>query len=92
MKGGKTGGRKKGTPNRMTYEIRESFKKFVSDEFETFVKDWRSIKDPKDKTEIFIKACKFVIPALQSVSLSSEGSRDKSIEEQLRKLAEAPEN
>jgi hypothetical protein len=92
MKGEKTGGRKAGTPNKVTMQVRAFFREFVADNFETFQSEWDQIEDPKDKADIFIKACKFVIPALQSVSITSEDGQDKSIEEYLSKMASTAEN
>ena len=83
----KSGGRKKGTPNRVTGEVRACFRDFVAENFDAFRAEWQQIEDPKDKAEVFIKACKFVIPALQSVSLTSEDCQDKSIEEYLGRMA-----
>ena len=55
--------------------------------FAGFTQAWLSIEDPKDQADIYIKAAKFVIPALQSVDVSGSLKTDKSIEQQLLELS-----
>lgn len=86
MKGKKTGGRQKGVQNKVTSDVRQKFQEFIEGNFNTFSKDWKRIKDPKDKVKLYIDAAKFVIPALQSIDLDANVSNDKSIEEKLLEL------
>ena len=84
----KTGGRQKGTPNKITTDIRQRYRDFIVENFEAFESAWREVEDPKDKADLYIKASKFVVPALQSVDMNASMDKDKSIEAELEKLAE----
>ena len=86
-RGFKTGGRKAGTPNKTTGELRKMMEGFVVGNFADFTQAWLSIEDPKDRADIYIKTAKFVIPALQSVDVSGRRKTDKSIEQQLLELS-----
>ena len=86
-RGIKTGGRKPGVPNKIIGELRKMMEKFVVGNFAGFTQAWLSIEDPKDQADIYIKAAKFVIPALQSVDVSGSLKTDKSIEQQLLELS-----
>ena len=86
-RGIKTGGRKPGVPNKIIGELRKMMEEFVVGNFAGFTQAWLSIEDPKDQADIYIKAAKFVIPALQSVDVSGSLKTDKSIEQQLLELS-----
>ena len=86
-RGFKTGGRKAGTPNKTTGELRKMMEGFVVGNFADFTQAWLNIEDPKDRADIYIKTAKFVIPALQSVDVSGSLKTDKSIEQQLLELS-----
>ena len=86
-RGIKTGGRKPGVPNKIIGELRKMMEEFVVGNFAGFTQAWLSIEDPKDQADIYIKAAKFVIPALQSVDVSGSLKTDKRIEQQLLELS-----
>lgn len=90
-RGIKTGGRKPCVPNKITGELRKMMEEFVVGNFAGFTQAWLSIEDPKDQADIYIKAAKFVIPALQSVDVSGSLKTDKSIEQQLLELSKTDE-
>lgn len=90
-RGIKTGGRKPGVPNKIIGELRKMMEEFVVGNFAGFTQAWLSIEDPKDQADIYIKAAKFVIPALQSVDVSGSLKTDKSIEQQLLELSKTDE-
>lgn len=47
-------GRKKGTPNKVSLELRKAIKLFAEDHFSDFVSDWRAIESPKERAEVYI--------------------------------------
>jgi anti-sigma regulatory factor (Ser/Thr protein kinase) len=56
----KYGGRKKGTPNRLTKEVRAVLKELVFNEISHFEK-----LDPKERIELLIKLMPYVCPKIQ---------------------------
>lgn len=64
---GRQGGRKPGTPNKVTGETRELLKKFVSENWEGFIEDYKSIPNKKDKCMIMVGLLQFVSPKLANV-------------------------
>lgn len=67
----KTGGRVKGSTNKIKGQMRERILEFINDNFEEFEDKWKTIKDPEKKCKIYIEMTKFVVPALSSVSLEA---------------------
>jgi hypothetical protein len=65
----KVGGRKKGTPNKLTKEMREMLKGVVADELNTLGQRIEEL-EPRDRLEVFIKLLLFVLPKTQSIAHS----------------------
>jgi hypothetical protein len=65
MKGKKTGGRTKGTPNRTTNELRDLIKDFVNQNISTLQSSFNELT-PKDKLQFFEKMLSYAIPKLQN--------------------------
>lgn len=65
--GYKTGGRQKGTPNKLTKEMRDVLKGVVAEELEGLPQRFNEL-DTKDRLELFIKLLPFVLPKTQSIS------------------------
>lgn len=84
------GGRKAGTPNKTTKEMRELMKKFTQENFEDFVDTYKAIEDPEKKADIYLKTVRYVLPLLSSVEVSGEDVT-KSFAEELHKMAEDTE-
>ena len=84
----KTGGRVKGTPNKVSAEMRDFIKDLLEGNKAQLRKDFLSL-EPKDRISIFCHLVKFVVPALQSVDLNAtvENVSDP-IEDDLKSLAE----
>lgn len=76
---GRVGGRKKGTPNKITAEFREMIKKFTAENYENFINDWTKITDKEKKCRIYIEMVKFVLPSLSSVSLENNVKVDTTV-------------
>jgi len=62
-------GRKKGTPNKNTKEIREAFKNLIELNLEQMQKDLKEL-EPKDRLKMIIDLSTFVIPKLKQTELS----------------------
>ena len=65
--GFKTGGRKLGTPNRMTKELRSILKDMMYQEIE-IIQDHLDQLSPKERVELLIKLMPFVLPKTTSIS------------------------
>ena len=65
----KHGGRKKGTPNRLTKEVRAVLKDVVFDEMFQIHLHFEKL-DPKDRIELLIKLMPYVCPKIQPASHS----------------------
>lgn len=75
MKGKKTGGRKKGTPNKTQAQIREAMQLILEDNLDNLLEDIRALK-PADRVKYVLELSKFVVPQLKAVELSSpDGDR-----------------
>ncbi|MDA9294231.1 hypothetical protein N9P98_00235 [Flavobacteriaceae bacterium] len=63
----KHGGRKKGTPNRLTKEVRAVLKEVVFDEISQIHLHFEKL-DPKERVELLIKLLPYVCPKIQTAS------------------------
>ena len=63
----KHGGRKKGTPNRLTKEVRAILKEVVFDEISQIHLHFEKL-DPKERVELLIKLLPYVCPKIQTAS------------------------
>lgn len=70
--GKKFGGRKKGTPNKTTEEIRENFQLLVSNNLEQLEEDLNEL-EPEKRVKMIIELSKFVIPTLKATDLKTSG-------------------
>ena len=65
--GKKYGGRQKGTPNRMTKELRSILKDILYQELEE-IEERLDVLEPKTRIELLIKMMPFVLPKTNSIS------------------------
>ena len=65
--GNKYGGRQKGTPNRMTKELRVLLKDIIYQELEE-VQERFSLLEPKQRIELIIKLMPYILPKVNSIS------------------------
>ena len=65
--GKKFGGRQKGTPNRMTKELRSVLKDILFEEIEE-LQDRLDNLNPKERVELIIKLMPYALPKVKSVS------------------------
>ena len=93
MKGKKTGGRTKGTPNKATQFGKQLIQDILTDYSNTgaMAKDFNAL-EPKDRLGIMVKLTAFVTPKPQSVDMTVTDHRNKTIEDILIALSEENEN
>ena len=64
-------GRPKGIPNKSTNDLRQWVGEFIDGQREQILQDWQSL-EPKDRTMMFEKLMRFVLPTLQATSLKTD--------------------
>jgi hypothetical protein len=67
----KKGGRTKGTPNRITAEMRTQFNNLLQCNFDTIQEDLQKLK-PLERINVLINIAKIVLPALQSIEYKDQ--------------------
>ena len=65
--GNKYGGRTKGTPNKITSELRRTLKHIVDDELQILQNNIKELL-PKERLELLIKLLPYVLPKVQTVN------------------------
>lgn len=83
----KTGGRKKGTPNKMTVEVKSCIKKMLESYTggNKFMEDFNALS-PKDRLFLAERLMNYVVPKMQSVSVEDVDKDKKSTIEMLIQL------
>lgn len=91
----KTGGRKAGTPNKVTKAVRESLKDAITGYLNgmnekgfSLAQDLYDIAEPAGRLAMIAKFLPYVAPKLQSISFNSDDTRNLTVEESLMKLDE----
>lgn len=91
----KTGGRKAGTPNKVTKTVRESLRDAITGYLNginekgfSLAQDLMQIEEPAGRLAMVAKFLPYVAPKLQSVSFNSDDTRNLSVEESFMKLEE----
>lgn len=69
-KGEKTGGRERGTPNKLTADLRLRINDFLNDNWSSLQTDFNSLES-KDKLNFYEKLLQYGLPKLQSTELTS---------------------
>lgn len=89
----KTGGRKAGTPNKVTKSVRESLRDAIvgylngsNENGYSLENDLYSIQEPAGRLSMVAKFLPYAAPKLQSVSFNSDETRNLSVEETFMKL------
>ena len=67
LKGTKTGGRKIGTPNKLTKELRSVLKNILHQEIELLPDHFKKL-EPKDRLELLVKLLSFALPKVEPES------------------------
>lgn len=83
------GGRKKGTPNIITAEVRSVLADVTSDYYTSgrFLEDF-SLLEPKDRLDVFVKILPYITPKLQAVTADVTSSSARTIEDRLAQLSQ----
>ena len=91
----KTGGRKAGTPNKITKTVRESLKDAITgylnginEKGYSLAMDLMQIEEPAGRLAMVAKFLPYVAPKLQSVSFNNDDTRSLSVEESFNELEE----
>ena len=64
-------GRKAGTPNKATTEIKEAFQMLLEDNLEQLRVDISSL-EPKERVKFMLELASFIIPKMKSVDLKED--------------------
>ena len=72
MEGKKYGGRKKGTPNKITKEVREMISMFVQNKWDDFMQAYDSIEKPSDKCYIMTSLLPFIAPKMAAIEYKGD--------------------
>ncbi len=73
----KTGGRKKGTPNKITQTTREMISDIVDGQLQTLMNEINEL-EPKERADFVVKLLPYVIPKLNSTDPQEKISSEKS--------------
>lgn len=84
-----TGGRKAGTPNKTTKNLREFVNDFLNDNREMLQKDFKSL-DAKDRVLMFEKFLSFALPKLNNIGI--ENLPDEQLNEIIESLKKQNES
>ena len=72
--GRKFGGREKGTPNKITSEIREKFTLLVDNNIDRLQEDINQL-EPRDRIRMLLELSKFVLPTLRATEISNNDEK-----------------
>ena len=95
MKGKKTGGRQKGTPNKITADTKTAIAELLQNYATSgdMEKDFKAIKSAKDRLYVAEKFAQYIIPKQQAISAEiSADVTDKTIEQRLEELSRDPDD
>ncbi len=74
-KGTKTGGRQKGTPNKVTKDLRLLLKDLVTNEIAK-AEENLAMAEPKERLDFLLKLLPYILPRYESVSYTEEANND----------------
>ena len=66
-------GRKAGTPNKATTEIKEAFQMLLEDNLPTLKRDISSL-EPKERVKFMLDLASFIIPKMKAIDVKSENT------------------
>ena len=86
MKGKKTGGRKKGTKNKVTQITHGVINDIAVGMYDKVMDDIKKLS-AKDRVQVFIKLLEFNVAKPQSIAINLNKDAEQTIEDQLRDLS-----
>lgn len=90
---GRLGGRKKGTPNKVTSNLREWINALIDSNREQIESDLKEL-EPKDRLMVLERLLSYVLPKMQNVdtSLNFDGLTDEQLNKAVKQLAKEVNN
>jgi hypothetical protein len=73
---GNPNGRKKGSPNKSTKEIREAYQAFVESNIPEFQTWLQNIEDPAKRFDIIVKMSEYFVPKLNRTEVTGQDGKD----------------
>lgn len=89
--GVKYGGRKKGTPNKISNDRRNDLRDLVNENIDRLRLELEKIVDPNDFVRAMVRLMEFTYPKLQSTTFTAEKS-SASLKSELEAMAEEEED
>lgn len=81
-------GRARGSKNKATTEVRQSFQTLVEGSLQQLEDDLRQL-EPKDRLRIIIDLSKFFLPVLKSVDVQNDTNNENILIEKLLEISDA---
>jgi hypothetical protein len=82
--GQKTGGRKAGTPNKVTGNIKTRISVLIDDKFDSISNDLNEL-EPKERVVAYLKFLEFVLPKQREQKIDLSSLTDEQIDDLLNK-------
>ena len=83
----RTGGRKAGTSNKVTKDLRETISRFLEQNTGKMQEEYEKL-DSKDKLAFLEKMIKYSLPALTAVDVTTQGEKISPMEKALSKMTD----
>ena len=83
--GTKTGGRKAGTPNKVTSDLRGRIEQLVNDQFDVIKADLETL-DPKDRIAAYQRFIEYVLPKQREQKIDLSSLSDEQIDDLLDRV------
>lgn len=82
--GTKTGGRQKGTPNRLTIDLKSRIAEVVENGFEAIETDLEAL-EAKDRINAYLRLLEYIMPKQRETKIDISNLSDEEVEELLNK-------
>lgn len=83
----KTGGRQKGTPNRLKSRLKEAISEIVDSNLETIRQDLAQL-EPKDRISLLLKFVEYVLPKERETKIDFSGLSETEIDELINRITD----